>query len=99
MPRVIKAFQISELEAIVENFYIETCKNPDSTFAYKGGHYEKDLLAKLNIPIVGSCQRRRTSLRCHQLSTDPSPYKGTCFESDIRPYQLPQQSLILCKPW
>jgi hypothetical protein len=43
-------FQISELEAIVENFYIETRKNPDSTFAYKGRHYEKDLLAKLNIP-------------------------------------------------
>jgi hypothetical protein len=51
--RGIKAFHISELEAIVENFYIETRKNPDSTFAYKGGHYEKDLLAKLNIPIVG----------------------------------------------
>jgi hypothetical protein len=43
-------FQISELEAIVENFYIKTRKNPDSTFAYKGRHYEKDLLAKLNIP-------------------------------------------------
>jgi hypothetical protein len=27
MPRGIKAFQISELEAIVENFYIETRKN------------------------------------------------------------------------
>ena len=52
VPRGIKAFQISELEAIVENFYIETRKNPDSTIAYKGGHYEKDLLAKLNIPSV-----------------------------------------------
>ena len=52
VPRGIKAFQISELEAIVENFYIEIRKNPDSTIAYKGGHYEKDLLAKLNIPSV-----------------------------------------------
>ena len=52
MPRGTKEFQMSELEAIVENFYIETRKNPDSTFAYKGGHYEKDLLAKPNIPSV-----------------------------------------------
>ena len=52
VPRGIKAFQISELEAIVENFYIETRKNPDSTIVYKGGHYEKDLLAKLNIPSI-----------------------------------------------
>ena len=52
VPRGVKAFQVSELETIVENFYIETHKNPDSTFAFKGGHYEKDLLAKLNIPSV-----------------------------------------------
>ena len=52
VPRGVKAFQISELEAIVENFYTETRKNSESTFAFKGGHYEKDLLAKLNIPSV-----------------------------------------------
>jgi hypothetical protein len=31
---------------------METRKNSNSTFAFKGGHYEKDLLAKLNIPSV-----------------------------------------------
>jgi hypothetical protein len=31
---------------------MENRKNSDSTFAFKGGHYKKDLLAKLNIPSV-----------------------------------------------
>lgn len=52
VPRGTEAFPISDLEAIVASFYSETRKNLSSTIAYKGGHYEKDLLADLNIPSV-----------------------------------------------
>ena len=48
----MKAFQISALEAIVENFYRKIKVDTNSAIAYKGGHYERDLLASLNIPSI-----------------------------------------------
>ena len=50
--RGMKAFQISALEAIVENFCREVKVDTNSAIAYKGGHYERDLLASLNIPSI-----------------------------------------------
>ena len=52
VPRGMKAFQISALEAIVENFYREIMVDTNSAIAYKGGNYERDLLASLNIPSI-----------------------------------------------
>ena len=52
VPRGMKAFQISALEAIVENFYREIKVDTNSAIAYKGGHYERNLLASLNIPSI-----------------------------------------------
>jgi hypothetical protein len=52
VPRGTKAFQISGLQAIVENFYREIQIDSNSTIAFKGGHYERDLLASLRIPAV-----------------------------------------------
>ena len=48
----MKAFQISTLETIVENFYRKIKTDTNSAIAYKGGHYESDLLASLNIPSI-----------------------------------------------
>ena len=42
VPRGTKAFQISDLQAIVENFYREIQIDSNSTIAFKGGHYERD---------------------------------------------------------
>jgi hypothetical protein len=52
VPRGTKAFQISDLQAIVDNFYREIQIDSNSTIAFKGGHYERDLLASLRIPAV-----------------------------------------------
>ena len=52
VPRGMKAFQISALEAIVENIYREIKVDTNSAISYKGGHYETDLLASLNIPSI-----------------------------------------------
>ena len=52
VPRGMKAFQISALEAIVVNFYRDIKVDTNSAIAYKGGHYERDLLASLNIPSI-----------------------------------------------
>ena len=52
VPQGMKAFQISALEAIVENFYCKIKVHTNSAIAYKGGHYERDLLASLNIPSI-----------------------------------------------
>jgi hypothetical protein len=52
VPRGTKAFQISDLQAIVEKFYREIQTDSNSTIAFKGGHYETDLLASLHIPAV-----------------------------------------------
>ena len=50
--RGTKAFQISDLQAIVDNFYREIQIDSNSTIAFKGGHYERDLLASIRIPAV-----------------------------------------------
>ena len=52
VPRGTKAFQILDLQAIVENFYREIQIDSNSIIAFKGGHYERDLLASLRIPAV-----------------------------------------------
>ena len=52
VPREVKAIPISDLGTIVENFYREVRIDSNSTIAYKGGHYERDLLASLKIPFV-----------------------------------------------
>lgn len=52
VPRGIKAIHIDNLDNIVINFYDSVRLGPFSTVAYKGGHFERDLLAKLNIPAV-----------------------------------------------
>ena len=43
---------LKSLKDIVADLYKNTCKNGNSTVAYKGGHFEKDLLASLSIPAV-----------------------------------------------
>ena len=52
VPREVKAIPISELGSIVENFYREVQIESNLTIAYKGGHYERDLLRNLKIPSV-----------------------------------------------
>jgi hypothetical protein len=49
VPAGIDAILLSALETI-RKLYDNTCKN--SLIAYKGGNYEKNLLADLNIPSV-----------------------------------------------
>ena len=45
-----QAFEYYQLDGIVKKLY-ESCKtNTKTVLAYKGGHVEKDLLNKLNIP-------------------------------------------------
>lgn len=46
VPYGVKASKITELSGIVCDFYREVGRS------YKGGHYERDLLAKLNIPSI-----------------------------------------------
>ena len=43
VPAATEAFDISEFDAIVENFYNEIQVSLCSTIAYKCGHYEQDL--------------------------------------------------------
>ena len=45
-------YQIETLEQIVKDFYINVKNNEQSTIAYKGGHFERDLLNKLDIPSI-----------------------------------------------
>ena len=52
IPRDAKSARISALEEIVTDFYQTVKQNRTSVLAYKGGHYEKDLLASLTIPGV-----------------------------------------------
>ena len=52
VPWGTKAFKISALEAIIERFYHGIKIDKSSTIAYKGGHYERDLLANLDIPSM-----------------------------------------------
>ena len=51
-PLEVKTFQIANLELIVTKFYDRVKINKHSTLAYKGGHFERDLLTKLTIPSV-----------------------------------------------
>jgi hypothetical protein len=48
----LKHFKFRTCQAIVENFYREIQIDSNSTIAFKGGHYERDLLASLRIPAV-----------------------------------------------
>lgn len=43
---------IGELKSVVQNFYQDIKRNDQSCIAYKGGHYERDLLKELAIPSV-----------------------------------------------
>lgn len=52
VPRGTRSFQISDLPTIVDNFYRDVQLDSNSTIAYKGGNYERDLLASLSIPAV-----------------------------------------------
>ena len=49
IPPGVKAHPISALGSIISRLYETTRKSKSSVFAYKGGHYEKDLLASLHI--------------------------------------------------
>ena len=45
--REVKTFQIDNLDTIVKNFYDRVKISNQSTLAYKGGHFERDLLLRL----------------------------------------------------
>ena len=52
VPDGVKAHNLLKLEQIVSEFYYEARRGEGSMIAYKGGHFEKDLLVKLGIPSV-----------------------------------------------
>ena len=52
VPRGADARSLSLLGDIVTDAYRGMKRNENSTMAYKGGHYEKDLLKSLGIPSV-----------------------------------------------
>ena len=52
VPKGFQAYSITSLGTIVTDFYRRVQKSALSTIAYKGGHYEKDLLGNLGIPAV-----------------------------------------------
>ena len=52
VPKGIDAYKHSQLEEIIIKFYHEAKQCENSTLAYKGGNFEKNLLIKLNIPHV-----------------------------------------------
>ena len=43
---------LSNLPTIVKDFYADMKTSKTSTLAYKGGHFEKDILRNLNIPSL-----------------------------------------------
>ena len=47
-----KGIPLANLEGIVQEFYECIKRDTLSTIGYKGGHFERDLLRKLNIPSV-----------------------------------------------
>ena len=47
-----EALPITSLEAIVRDLYQSVKRSSNSAIAYKGGHYEKDLLTSLGIPAI-----------------------------------------------
>ena len=52
MPYGVKASKITELGNIVGGFYHEVKQSERSGLAYKEGHYERDLLTRLDIPSI-----------------------------------------------
>ena len=52
VPEGVRAYKQSQLEDIIVKFYNEVKQSKNSTIAYKGGHFEKDLLKKLRIPHI-----------------------------------------------
>ena len=52
VPRGVNAKNLSALEGIVVDAYTEMRHDGRAFLAYKGGHYERDLLAKLGIPAA-----------------------------------------------
>ena len=50
--RGTNAFPLSDLNAIVKCFYDSVKSSHLSTIAYKGGHFERDLLQHLQIPSI-----------------------------------------------
>ena len=49
---VLESVSIYKLESIVSSFYSEVKQSKSSVLVYKGGHYERDLLGNLDIPII-----------------------------------------------
>ena len=52
VPPGVKPYSTSSVENIVSEQFKAVCKSENSVVAYKGGHYEKDLLASLGIPAI-----------------------------------------------
>ena len=52
VPRGVKAIPLYALEEIVADFYQRVEQNERSVIAYKGGHFEGDLLTSLGIPSL-----------------------------------------------
>ena len=52
VPCGVEAREVTALENIVESFYCEVKRNESSLIAYKGGHFESDLLVSLVILAV-----------------------------------------------
>ena len=52
IPPGVKAYPISALGNIITELFEGMRKTNNSVIAYKGGHYEKDLLASLSIPSL-----------------------------------------------
>ena len=52
VPPEIYAQPLASLENIVANLFKQVRKNSNSLIGYKGGHFEKHLLAFLSIPAV-----------------------------------------------
>jgi hypothetical protein len=50
VPEGVVAFELGHLDGIVQEFYRRYGMDVESSLAYKGGHYERDLLKRLNIP-------------------------------------------------
>jgi hypothetical protein len=52
VPVGVDALPLSSLPKIISQLYRNVRQNSRSTIAYKGGIYERDLLARLNIPAL-----------------------------------------------
>ena len=50
VPQGVRSVRLSQLNEIVTDFYERHRRGPGSTLAFKGGHFERDLLTRLNIP-------------------------------------------------